>query len=313
MTDTARIIFAGSPEFAVPPLQSLIDSPHEVVAVLTQPDRPAGRGRKLTPSPVKLRANWAGLDVLHPTSLDDPDLQAQLAALKPDLMVVVAYGMLLPKPMLELPRLGCINLHASLLPRWRGAAPIQAAILAGDEQTGITLMQMDEGLDTGPIYSKSLVEIEPDDTGGELQDRLARRAEKMLDVYLEDLLNGILQRASQSHDSATYAGKIKKADGLIDWSDPAIKISRQIRAYNPWPVAHTHYKGELLRCLEGSPIEAEQTGEPGSVIELAGDALHIQTGEGVLALSLLQRAGGKAISANDFANSVSLDGLVLGR
>jgi methionyl-tRNA formyltransferase len=317
MQKPARIIFAGSPDFAVPPMLALIASPHKVVAVLTQPDRPAGRGRKLTSSAVKLAATEAGLPVLQPQTLGEVSVQQELARLKPDLMVVVAYGLLLPPEVLLLPKQGCINLHASLLPRWRGASPMQAAILAGDTQTGVGIMQMDEGLDTGPVYVSESLPVSSQETIEVLHDRLARLGAELLKKYLDAILAGELQPSPQPEEGASYAGRISKSDGLIDWGLPAVQIDRQIRAYHGWPVAHTLFNGELLRCLEAKAINADsslikQATAPGTLLQMEKDGLYVQTGDGILSLSSLQLAGRKPVSAREFANSQPIDKVVLG-
>ena len=317
MQKSARIIFAGSPDFAVPVLKGLLTGAHKVVAVLTQPDRPAGRGRKLTPSPVRVAAVDAGLTVLQPETLRDVSVQQELARLKPDLMIVVAYGLLLPAEVLRLPKRGCINLHASLLPRWRGASPIHAVILAGDTQTGVGIMQMDEGLDTGPVYVSEAVTIGAAETTGELDLRIAALGADLLDKYLDSILAGELQANAQPEEGISYAGRIKKSDGLINWQQPAVEIDRQIRAYSGWPVAHTLFNGEPLRCLEGhaltrEPAQLDQDMSPGTLLELQKDGLHVQTGEGVLVLSRLQLAGRKPVTAREFANAQAIDAIVLG-
>jgi methionyl-tRNA formyltransferase len=317
MQKPARIIFAGSPDFAVPALQGLVAGPHKVVAVLTQPDRPAGRGRKLTPSPVKAAAVEADLMVLQPETLRDVTVQQQLARLKPDLMIVVAYGLLLPVEVLRLPKHGCVNLHASLLPRWRGASPIHAAILAGDAQTGVGIMQMDEGLDTGPVYVSEALPIGASETTTELDLRLATLGTELLDKYLDAILAGELQANAQPEEGVSYAGRIKKIDGLIDWQQSAVEVERQIRAYSGWPVAHTLFNGEPLRCLEARAVNAdesqsEQLSPPGALLGLEQDGLYVQTGEGVLALSRVQLAGRKPVTAREFANSQTIHDGVLG-
>jgi methionyl-tRNA formyltransferase len=317
MQKPARIIFAGSPDFAVPPLQVLVESSHKVVGVLTQPDRPAGRGRKLTPSPVKSAATEAGLPVLQPQTLAEDSIQQELARLKPDLMIVVAYGLLLPPEVLQLPKYGCINLHASLLPRWRGASPMQAAILAGDLQTGVGIMQMDEGLDTGPVYVSESLSLDAQETLDTLHDRLAQLGAELLKKYLDVILAGELQASPQPEEGVSYAGRISKSDGLIDWSRSAVEIDRQIRAYHGWPMAHTLFNGGPLRCLEGAVIEAgslaiKQTAVPGALLQLEKDGLCVQTGEGILSLSSLQLAGRKPVSAREFNNSHTIDNVVLG-
>ena len=314
MSKSARIIFAGSPEFAVPPLQALLDSPHEVVAVLTQPDRPAGRGRKLTFGPVKQAAVDAGVPVMQPQSLKDSAEQAALAALDADLMVVVAYGLLLPPVVLEMPKRGCINLHASILPRWRGAAPIQMAVLHGDAESGVCIMQMDEGLDTGDVLASARVQLASDETAASLHDQLAPLGAQLLRDKLDAILAGELPASPQPEVGITYAHRIKKSDGQIDWSAPAIEIDRQIRAYAGWPVAHTLYKGEPLRCHAAQPVESETSVAvaPGTIIAADKAGIQVMTGEGVLALSNLQLAGRKQVSAADFANAFTTTGIRLG-
>ncbi len=314
MSQPARIIFAGSPEFAVPPLQALIESPHEVVAVLTQPDRPSGRGRKLTPGPVKQAALDAGLPVLQPLTLKEAAAQQQVAEQNADLMVVVAYGLLLPSAVLAMPERGCINLHASLLPRWRGASPMQMAILHGDAQTGINIMQMDVGLDTGDVLATATVDIGARETVAELHDRLALLGARLLADNLAAILADELEPVSQPDAGATYAHRIKKADGLIDWSQSAVDIDRKIRAYAGWPVAHTLYEGEPLRCWASDVIESAAAAlAPGVVIAADSAGLQVQTGAGVLLLTSVQLAGRKRVSAQDFANAHDASGVVLGR
>jgi methionyl-tRNA formyltransferase len=308
----ARIIFAGSPEFSVPPLQTLIAGSHEVVAVLTQPDRPSGRGRKLVAGPVKQAALDAGIPVLQPQTLKDPAIREELAALKPDLMVVVAYGLLLPAEVLQLPARGCINLHASLLPRWRGAAPMQMAILHGDAETGVCVMQMDIGLDTGDVLASRSLSIGDHELASELHDRLSVLGADLLGEYLEAILSGSLPALAQPEDGITYAHRIKKADGLIDWTQSAIRIDRQIRAYNPWPAGQSLYQGELFKCL-GVRLTNDQSAEaPGTLLGLSAAGLRVQTGDGVLALTQVQLAGRKAVAAADFVNAHNDTGLVLG-
>lgn len=314
--DPARIVFAGSPDFAVPALEILLRSGHEVVAVLTQPDRPAGRGRRIKTSPVKDAAVAAGVRVLQPLTLRDRAMQQELAALNADLMVVVAYGLLLPQAVLDQPRLGCVNLHASLLPRWRGAAPIQYAILSGDTDTGVSLMQMDQGLDTGPVYATIGMTIGERETAGELHDRLARAGADLLADNLDGLLAGSLTAALQASAGISYAGRINKADGLIDWQQSASAIDCQIRAYNPWPVAYTLYRGQPLRCWQAlpDPATAAPAGSPaGKVIGRSEAGIAIVTGAGLLQLIELQLPGRKRLAAHDFANAHDLNELILGQ
>jgi len=310
----ARIVFAGSPEFAVPALQRLAASTHEVVAVLTQPDRPAGRGRQLQASPVKACALSLGLPVLQPVSLRrDAAAREALRGLAPDLIVVVAYGLLLPREVLEIPPRGCLNIHASLLPRWRGAAPIQAAVLAGDAQTGVALMRLDEGLDTGPVAATSAIDIGPADTAGDLHDRLALLGAELLMTHLASILDGSARFVAQPAAGATHAGKISKADALIDWRESAVVLDRRIRAFNPWPVAETRLDGAQLRCWLARPLAGgERAAPPGTVLAAGPEGIDVQTGDGLLRLLSVQLAGRQRIAAGRFANGVALGGKVLG-
>lgn len=297
-----KIIFAGTPEFAVPPLEALLASQHQVCAVYTQPDRPAGRGRKLTPSPVKQVAERHGIPVFQPLGLKDPAEQEQLQTLQADLMVVVAYGLILPKAVLEIPRLGCINIHASLLPRWRGAAPIQRAVLAGDEEAGITIMFIEPRLDAGPMLLKKACPIGPLETAGELHDRLSRLGADALMETLPALESGTIQPEIQDEFLVTYAAKLDKEEALLDWSKPAIDLERQVRAFNPWPVAETEYRGQKLRIWLAEALDEATTAVPGTV--LARDkTLDVATGRGVLRLLEVQLPGAKRITAQDFLNA----------
>ncbi len=299
-----RVAFAGTPPFAVPALQALLHSRHQVVGVLTQPDRPRGRGRTLTPGPVKQVAMAAGLPLAQPPSLRDAAGQAVVAALAADVLVVVAYGQILPREVLCLPRLGCINIHASLLPRWRGAAPIQRALLAGDTSTGVTIMQMDEGLDTGPMLAVRRVPIGERDTSASLHDTLAvLGAQALLDV-LEGLAAGSLEPVPQPQFGVSHAAKISKAEALINWSDPAAAISRQVRAFNPWPVAETVFAGEPLRIHDAYAAPAATAGTPGAWLGLEAEALRVACGTGELRITQLQRAGRKVVAAREFLNAV---------
>jgi len=299
-----RIIFAGTPEFAVPSLLALLNSKHSVCAVYTQPDRKAGRGRKLRASPVKLVALEHEIDVYQPVSLKDADVRAQLQALQADLMVIVAYGLLLPKAVLEVPRFGCINVHASLLPRWRGAAPIQRALLAGDVITGISLMQMDIGLDTGAVLKTGSCEILADDTGQSLHDRLATLGGQVLFESIDEIEN--LPAIAQDGKLATYAKKLEKAEAQLDWQASAISLERQVRAFNPWPVAQAFLFGQTLRIWAAQALPATATtgmAPIGSVIRCQRDGIDVVTGDGILRLLKVQRAGGKPISVGDFLNA----------
>lgn len=304
----------------MPALEALLRSHHTVVGVLTQPDRPKGRGRQLAASPVKEKALAHGLPVSQPLSLKDEAGRADLASWQPDVLVVVAYGLILPKAVLTLPRLGCLNIHASLLPRWRGAAPIQRAILAGDPTSGVTIMLMDVGLDTGPMLLRKEVPIAHTDTGGSLHDRLgAIGASAMLEA-LEGYSNGTLTPVPQPGEGVTYAAKLEKSEALIDWTRDAGAIERQVRAFNPWPVAETRLDGEQLRVFEATAVLdaiAEDAGRseqldlnralnetnPGTIVAVGSDSIEIQCGSGHLALRQVQRPGRKVVSASDLARA----------
>ncbi len=309
----AKIIFAGTPDFAVPSLRSLTESGHELVAVLTQPDRPAGRGRKLQPSPVKTFAASHGLPLIQPESLRTAGIQNQIAAAAPDLIVVVAYGLLLPEAVLRIPRTGCINVHASLLPRWRGASPIQSAILAGDLATGVSIMRMEQGLDTGPVFAEIEIRIQHDECAAELHDRLADAGAQLLRTSLDGILDGSSVSQPQDIAGATYAGRISKADAPIDWNKSAIEIDRQIRAYNSWPVAETLLEGVCVRCWRAVPhANFESDKQPGTVVDAGGETVDIQTGDGLIRLTELQLPGGQRMRAADFARGRELLGKILG-
>ena len=307
-SEPRRIVYAGTPEFAVPALQALIDSPHRVVAVYTQPDRPAGRGRKLRPSPVKQLAEAHGLPVEQPASLRDTDARQRLADYRPDLMVVAAYGLILPREVLEIPPLGCVNLHASLLPRWRGAAPIQRAILAGDTETGITLMRMDEGMDTGDMLLRRAIPIGPQESAAELHDRLAALGAEVLSEALPDLLDGRLQGTPQDAAQATYAAKLDKAEARIDWQRPAAEIARQVRAFNPWPVAQADLDGQPLRIWNAEAVPCPGPGAPGEVLAESATGIDVATGKDCLRITRLQLPGGRPLDAASFLNGRSLAG-----
>jgi methionyl-tRNA formyltransferase len=298
-----RIVFAGTPDFAAASLAALLNTEHQIVAVYTQPDRPAGRGRKLSASPVKRLALEHDLPVFQPTSLRNAEAQHALAALQPDLMIVVAYGLLLPQAVLDTPRLGCINVHASLLPRWRGAAPIHRALLAGDEETGITIMQMEAGLDTGPMLRIARCPIEPTDTSGALHDRLAALGAETLVATLAPLANGEISAQPQDDALATYAHKLEKREGAIDWSAPAPELARQVRGLNPWPVAYTELDGQTLRVWQAQAEPGACTAAPGTILEQRRDALVVATGDGHLCLTQLQLPGGKPISVAALLNA----------
>ena len=301
MSQALRIVFAGTPEFAAEHLKALLDTPHEIVAVYTQPDRPAGRGQKLMPSPVKQLAVDHCLPVLQPPTLRDPAAQAELAALKPDLMVVVAYGLILPQVVLDIPRLGCINSHASLLPRWRGAAPIQRAVEAGDAESGVTVMQMEAGLDTGPMLLKVGTPILAEDTGGSLHDRLAELGPPAVIEAIAGLAAGTLAGEVQDDSLATYAHKLNKDEARIDWNRPAVELERLIRAFNPWPICHSTLNGEALKVLAATLAEGQ--GTPGQILGASKDGLIVACAEQALCLTRLQLPGGKALNFSDLFNS----------
>lgn len=297
-----RILFAGTPEFAVPPLAMLLRSPHELCAVYTQPDRPAGRGRKLAPSPVKRLAEQHGIPVFQPSGLKDPAEQERLRALAPDLMVVVAYGLILPKAVLEIPRLGCVNIHASLLPRWRGAAPIQRAVLAGDAVTGITLMFVEPRLDAGPMLLKKTCPIGAAETSGELHDRLSLLGAEALAELLPALESGAVEPEIQDESQVTYAAKLEKAEALLDWNRPAQELERRVRAFNPWPVAETFYRGQTLRVWHALALD-ERTVEPAGTVLDRKKTLDVAAGQGVLRLLEVQLPGTRRMPAEDFLNA----------
>lgn len=312
MSDTLNIIFAGTPDFSVPPLKVLIASNHKVIGVYTQPDRPAGRGRKLTASPVKQLAMEQGIPVYQPKNFKAEEDLSRLEELKADLMVVVAYGLLLPQRVLDAPRLGCINIHASLLPRWRGAAPIQRAVLAGDAQSGITIMQMEAGLDTGPMLLKLDTPIAAEETGGSLHDRLSGLGAEALMQALPGIAGGTIQPEIQDDALANYASKLDKAEARIDWQRSAVEIDRQIRAFNPWPVAQTQWDDKVVRIWSSMVTDVQSDTAPGSIIAASKQGLDVATGAGVLRILSLQMPGKRAMSVADFLNANSVDGVVFG-
>lgn len=300
----ARIVFMGTPDFAVPALEALIET-QTVVGVVTQPDRPAGRGKQLRPSPVKQTAAAAGIPLYQPKSLRQEAAAEPLREWQPDVIVVAAFGQILRPHVLYLPPHGNLNVHASLLPRWRGASPIQHALLAGDRETGVSLMQMDEGLDTGPVYVQEAIEITSEDTAATLHDRLAELGAQMLRQYLDDILAGRLTAVPQDDSQSTYAPMIHKEAGRINWSLPAAALDRHIRAMTPWPGAFTEWQGETLRILRASPLHGKlPDGRPGQVVT-AGDKILALCGEGGLALEEVQLAGKRAMAVTDFVRGRS--------
>ena len=302
-----RILFAGTPEFALASLRALCESGVVPLAVYTQPDRPAGRGKKLKASPVKQFALAQNIEVRQPAVLKDSDVTSEMAEFNADLMIVAAYGLILPQAILDLPRHGCLNVHASLLPRWRGAAPIQAAILAGDEETGISLMKMTAGLDSGPVFARRSVRIGENETAGELHDRLASLGGEMLCERLPDILEGRLLSHAQDESLVTYAGKITRNDAAMNWGNTATELLRQVRAYNPTPGAFFDIEGEQVKCW--SAMRLDPQGEAAGTVVAAGrDGIDVACGDGALRMLELQRPGRGRVNAGEFANQMSLSG-----
>jgi methionyl-tRNA formyltransferase len=306
-----KIIFAGTPDFAVPALQKLLDSAHEICAVYTQPDRPAGRGRKLHLSPVKELALSAGIPVFQPLTLKTDEDLRQMASFYPDLLVVVAYGMILTQAILDLPKLGCINVHGSLLPRWRGAAPIQRALIAGDEKTGVTIMQVVRKLDAGDMLHKEEYVIEPNDTAGDLSDKLAKLGALGLEKVLTQIESGNVHAEPQNEALVTYAEKLEKSESIIDWTQSAVYIDRKVRGLYAWPVAQTFYQGNVLRIWKAEAIEDEPDTEPG-VARCVNKNLDVATGKGLLRLHEVQLPGGKRMPVEAFLSAHDLNGVKLG-
>lgn len=303
MSKTLRIIFAGTPDFAARHLDALLSSGHNVVGVFTQPDRPAGRGKKLMPGPVKALAEEHGLPVFQPASLRPEENQQLVADLNADVMVVVAYGLILPKAVLDMPRLGCINVHGSLLPRWRGAAPIQRSLWAGDAETGVTIMKMDVGLDTGDMLYKLSCPITPEDTSATLYDKLAELGPQGLIKTLEQLAEGTAKPEVQDEALVTYAEKLSKDEALLDWALPAAQLERCIRAFTPWPMSWMVIDDQPVKVWKASVIESHVQAAPGTIVEANKQGIQVATAEGILNLESLQPAGKKAMSVQDLLNS----------
>ncbi len=298
------IIFCGTPEFSVPPLADLVKAGHNIKAVLTQPDKRKGRGQQVQKTPVKIEAEKYHIPVYQPTSLKNDEIVELLASLNADLMVVVAYGLIIPQNILDIPKHGCWNIHASLLPRWRGAAPIHRAILAGDEQTGIAIMQMEAGLDTGPVYHMYPTDIRPDDTGQSLHDRLSMMGGEAITTCVQELIEGTLPAAtSQNNDWVTYAHKLSKAESEIDWQKPAVELERQIRAFNPWPGSHAEIKGESVKLWQAKIKDDNSNKYPGEITFAGKNELAIQTGNGQLDILKIQKAGKKRMDIAAFMAS----------
>ena len=299
-----NVLFAGTPEFAARCLEALLKSRHRVIGVITQPDRPAGRGFALAPSPVKKLASARGIQMTQPESLRDAQAQAKLKHFRADVIVVAAYGLILPRPVLELPRDGAINIHASLLPRWRGATPIQRALLAGDRHTGVSIMQMDDGLDTGPVLMQEEIPILEDDTMGTLRDRLAELGAKLIVQALDALQAGVIKATPQSAEGVTYAAKLEKREARVDWRKGALTVNRQVRALNPSPGADARVRRvelKIWRCAT-----ATGRGNAGEILSIGPDGLCVACGEGALVITELQRSGGKRLRAADFLRGFPL-------
>lgn len=306
-----KIVFAGTPEFAVPTLQALIDSPFEVCAVYTQPDRPAGRGRKLTASPVKQLALAKQIPVYQPENFKTPETVAELQALNADLMVVIAYGLILPQAVIDTPRLACINVHGSLLPRWRGAAPIHRALMAGDDKTGVTIMKVVKKLDAGDMLLKAECPITATDTSSSLHDQLAQIGAEALVKVVEQYQQDSVHAEPQDESLVTYAHKLEKHESTLDWQQSAIELDRKIRGLNAWPVAQTVLNGQVLRVWNSTVVERKISAEPGS-IDCAEHHLDVVTGDGVVRLLEVQLPGGKRIAGKDFLNAHRIDNVKLG-
>jgi methionyl-tRNA formyltransferase len=303
MTTPLRIVYAGTPEFAVPALEALCISHHQVAAVYTQPDRPAGRGRLLTASPVKVCAQRYGLPVIQPLNFREVSAVEQLRSYQPDVMVVAAYGLILPQAVLDIPRMGCINIHASLLPRWRGAAPIQRAILAGDAETGVTIMRMEAGLDTGPMLKKQAFALTGHDTAASVHDRLAVLGGTLLMPMLDDLPNALNEAIPQPQEGVTYAKKLSKDEALLDWSVSAEQLDKQIRAFNPWPIAETRLDNQQLRVWRAEVMPSVHNKAPGTVLAANSQGIQVACGSDTLNLLEVQLAGRNRLSAAEFIKS----------
>lgn len=299
-----KIVFAGTPDFAAAHLQALIDcDQHHIVAVYTQPDRPAGRGKKLTPSPVKQLACDHNINVFQPPSLKDSEAQQQLANLDADIMIVVAYGLLLPQAVLDIPRLGCINVHGSLLPKWRGAAPIQRAIEAGDRETGICIMQMDAGLDTGPVISVARCPITAADTSATIYQKLSKLGAPTLLAALAKIDQGVAVAEQQDDSQSTYARKIDKAEALIDWSEAAETLARRVRAFNPFPATFSYIAGDRVKIWGAVAIDANSDQSAGTIVDATADGIVVQTGSGQLLISQIQLAGKSKMPVSELLKS----------
>jgi methionyl-tRNA formyltransferase len=303
LSQPLKIVFAGTPDFAAKHLAALLSSEHDVIAAYTQPDRPAGRGKKLTASPVKDLAIEHDIPVFQPQNFKSDEAKLQLADLNADLMVVVAYGLLLPQAVLDTPRLGCINVHGSILPRWRGAAPIQRSIWAGDEQTGVTIMQMDIGLDTGDMLSIATLPIEPTDTSATMYDKLAQLGPQALVECIAKLATGSIQPIKQDDELANYAKKLSKEEAKIDWTQPAIDIERCVRAFNPWPMSHFNSQENTIKVWQSRVEISSSNDAPGTILKADKSGIYVATGKDILILEKIQIPGKKAMPVQDVLNS----------
>lgn len=308
-----RVLFMGTPGFAIPTLEALVCSSHRLVGVVTQPNKPAGRGRRPRPSPVKERALEVGLPVMEPQRAGEPGFLEEVRRLGPDVAVVVAYGQILPPSFLQIPPLGCLNVHASLLPRHRGAAPIAWAILMGDQVTGVSVIQMDQGLDTGPVLSSRSTPIGPQEDAQELSERLSRVGAELLVEILAEMEKGGIQASPQGEEGVTYAPRLRKEDGRIDWAQPAQRIWRQVRALVPWPTAYTTWRGKQLRILKARPLAMETGETPGRIVRARGGSLWVATAEGLLEILELQPEARPRMKAQAFLGGrAGLEGEILG-
>ncbi len=311
MNPGLAVAFAGTPDFALPAIDAVAASRHRLVVVYTQPDRPAGRGRKLAASPVRQRARALGLPVEQPQSLRDPDAQSGLARYAPDVMLVVAYGLLLPQPVLDTPRLGCLNIHGSLLPRWRGAAPVARAIEAGDARTGVCIMRMEAGLDTGPVLRCTETAIGPRENAGELQARLAVTGAALAMEALDAIAAGSIVATAQDETHATYARKLEKSEARLDWRESALVLERRVRAFNPWPVAEAVFDGGQIRIFDAQAVATDSGAAPGAILSADSSGIVVKTGDQALVLLRVQLPGRRVISAAEFASAWPLAGMVL--
>lgn len=301
-----KIVFAGTPEFGIPCLEAIHSSPHQLIALYTQPDRPAGRGQRLQESAVKIWGLKQHIPIYQPLNFKSPEAVAALEDLAPDLMIVIAYGLILPKRVLDIPRLGCINVHASILPSWRGAAPIQNAILAGDSETGVSIMQMDVGMDTGPVFTIRTCPIAPEDTGGTLHHKLSILAPEPLMATIDAVAQGKAHAVPQT-DQATYAAKIHKSDAVIDWHQPAQLIDQKIRAYYPWPIAFTQHQDTVIRIHKAKFVSYSGKQAPGTIVSISTDGILIAAAQNAILLQSIQYPGGRPISIADYLNAQRKD------